>query len=1007
MTQKIAIIHQYSDAKDKQKTAIACIKAWQIVTSDHLKRMARHQLVLSESAIRQDALKFATMKLLKSLDDDEQKKVLTVKAYIEACSDTQKAWKSIHQGHRNALQREKAWGKAEIRDALAFKMVEHIEEYRPYLHHFSIGKLNRLGVSQYRIEKGEERAADRLKNLSIHAEKHQMACAVASIFSKEPLETKEQLASLLKNQSKAVHPHLIRLSEKTKKPLDELWREINQRAKSYEENHFKKSLNAQEKICFDTIKTYQSLNKELAIHFASTIYALEKGNEIPETIKQAQSKAAILRNQIATTVHNNDSFDKILHFFKIDNIKQQSANHDKRETVMRFKQATSNFEQKKETALIIASDIKGHYPFIKEFGINTKILTTLMRIEERRIFIGELNQTQKDDFFKCMDYKITDQKASHLWKAIFSDKEQGLPLNQQKLIQVQQLMAKRDGFAYVLHQTSDIQGLLVREKLDPIKIEQHARQHKARLQTVHQLNETKANLFHQLEHRIESMNHKESTQWHKAWAAFKNDLQRVSKNQSLYQEAIETIQKSPLIVTKNETSLLSQYDLDNKASILDEIVDKAQLESKGFYDASKITEALIANSIETYRTIFGEPKKITSREMRYSGGLIISLKGRKAGSWYNFSEGCGGNPLSALMKERGISFQDALKEGAIIAGISGCVLPMKREKKLHDLCELREEKNKIISAKSILKGGMPISGTLAETYLKEHRGIEHPEQLNILYWPKGALWKAIDDNGALYEKINKIPALLIAAKNKQGEITGVQRIYLDEKNATKNTFMENAKLSKGRIEGSAGVLQTGGKHATLYLAEGPETGATIAMANPKATVLVSFGLSNLKNLGKLIKSFYPSEVIIAGDNDFSSKNSTAKITEAAKEILMKEGIDVTIITPQSLAGREKTDWNDVHCSKGLQQVKQQLGLNEINPGIHKIAVRLNNEKSLELEQYVNNFVVIKNQFGKAIPKNYNVDYLNGNKANEPYQRSFDIDRTKEFQRNQKEMDIEL
>lgn len=74
MTEKQALIHQYTDAKNKQKTAIACIKAWQIVTSDHLKRMARHQLVVSESAIRQDAFKFATMKLLKSLDNEERKR---------------------------------------------------------------------------------------------------------------------------------------------------------------------------------------------------------------------------------------------------------------------------------------------------------------------------------------------------------------------------------------------------------------------------------------------------------------------------------------------------------------------------------------------------------------------------------------------------------------------------------------------------------------------------------------------------------------------------------------------------------------------------------------------------------------------------------------------------------------------------------------------------------------------------------------------------------------------
>nr|WP_161515950.1 hypothetical protein [Legionella pneumophila] len=98
----------------------------------------------------------------------------------------------------------------------------------------------------------------------------------------------------------------------------------------------------------------------------------------------------------------------------------------------------------------------------------------------------------------------------------------------------------------------------------------------------------------------------------------------------------------------------------------------------------------------------------------------------------------------------------------------------------------------------------------------------------------------------------------------------------------------------------------------------------------------------------------------------------------------------------------------MHCSQGLNQVKHQLGLNEINPEIQKIAVRLNNKKSLELEQYVNNYADIKNQLGKTISqKNYNTEYLNTNKEKEPPQKSFEIERIKELQRNQKEMDIEL
>lgn len=1010
--EKQSIIDQYLDAKKGNKTAMASFIAWKIATDDHLKRMARHQLAFSEGVIQQDAIKSATIKLLKGLEAEEKGKVLVIKAYVIACADTQKAWKLFHEGSKSNLQKEKALDKSEHRDKLAFKIAECIEEYKPYLHHFSIGKLNRLGVSQYLIEKGEEKAVARLENLGVHAKKYQLACAVTSFFDEKTSENREARASFLKSQSKAVHPYLIRFSKKTQKSVDELWREINQHAKKHEENIFKEQLSPQGKNFFDKVKQYKALNKELAICFSSTLYSLEKGKDVPESIQKAQRETSALRNEIALTIHNNSSFDKVLSFFKVDKdkIKQQAEKHNNRETVLQFKNSTSNFQNKKDAALNIASDIKGHYPFIKELGINTKTLNTLIRIEERREFINDLNEVQKNDFIKMLEYKITSKKAGRIWQSIFSAKEQNLPINQQKTLQAQQLTAKRDGLAYIICQQSENQDFFTREKLDPNKIEQHAQQHKARLKKINELNQIKTKLFHQLECRMESMTPPEANQWRKSWAGFQSNAQRISNNKALYQEAIKIAQKSPIILTTTEKELLSQYELDDNHQI-NKPNNPARLKKyTNFYDAANITESLLTNPIETYRVIFGEPKKITPKEMRYSGGLIVSLKGSKAGCWYDFSEGCGGNPISALMRERKISFQDALKEGAAIVGVSGLtnISPTIRTKKLDDITELQEGKNKIISAKSIIQGGKTIQGTIAEKYLKEHRGIENPEKLNILFWPKGAVWKATDDNGLLYEKINKIPALLIAAKNKKGEITGVQRIYLDEKNAKKNTFMENAKLSKGKIEGSAGVLQTGAKRSILYLAEGPETGATIAMANPQATVLVSFGLSNLKNLSALIKNYQPSEVIIAGDNDCSSKNNTLKTTEEAKDVLEKEGINVKIIIPKNLPDREKTDWNDVHRSQGLKEVKNQLGLININHKIHMIAAQLNNDKQANLKNYITAYRNSKNSAMASIPKDaYNINYVHLDKENNSIQKPIDRHDAKEFSWKQKEIDMEI
>ncbi|MBA3536437.1 MAG: hypothetical protein H0T84_07500 [Tatlockia sp.] len=59
------------------------------------------------------------------------------------------------------------------------------------------------------------------------------------------------------------------------------------------------------------------------------------------------------------------------------------------------------------------------------------------------------------------------------------------------------------------------------------------------------------------------------------------------------------------------------------------------------------------------------------------------------------------------------------------------------------------------------------------------------EGMAIRCWPKGALWVDFDNDGIRIEKPNKISVALIAARNVEGQVVSVQRIYLDEKTAGK------------------------------------------------------------------------------------------------------------------------------------------------------------------------------------------------------------------------------
>lgn len=980
-------LDQYLIAKKEDKKHLCSKLSWEICTNPNLKKRSRVHLGVSEATLKNEALKVQTIRLLKELNREEQVKLRTVKSYLNLSSRAAKEWKSVSLNTNNALQKKVYFETAAKRNELAHTIVERLEDYKPYLKHFSIGKTNRLGLSQYRIEKDDEYAIKQLEKLGMHAEKHQVVVELNRFFKEQHTEHKESLAVMLKEQSKKIHPHLIRLSQETNQPLAGLWSEINLYAKNHEEKQFSDNLSHQEKAFFNLVKEYKSHNRELATHFSSKLYCLEKGIEIPLTLEKQQIETLLLRNQIAEKIQNGSHVTKVLDFFKLDEEKllKQANTHNKRETVLLFKDSLSNFKERKESALKIASDIKGFYPLIKELGLNTQRLNAFIRVEERKSFINELSDAQKINYSKLIEYKNANRKAGSAWNSLFQDKEQGKSISQARLDHAQKLTAKRNCLAYVLHDKSELHTVFEREKINMTKIKAHSKQHASRLVHVKQMNLAKEKLLNQLKHRVPQMNPFEARSWHRSWNEFSSHAKRITSQFSLYDQVIASKKNNPLTFTDEQKALLNKYELghdvtqNNRVNPISNKINKRINTVNEFLDAKTINDSLLAKPEETYRAIFGEPKKITSREMRYSGGLVISLKGRKSGLWYDFSEDVGGGPLQAIMRERGMDFHEALKEGASLSGGYSFNNPniIRQQKSEKNQININEEKNKIRSAKSIVKGGIPIKNTLAERYLKQHRGIENPDRLNVLFWPKGSVWKGIDDNGNLYERINKIPALLIPACNEKNEITGVQRIYLDPKTGKKNSFMETAKLSQGKIENSAGVLQHGEKFGRIYLAEGPETGASIAMADPESTVLVSFGLSNLKNLSPLIKRYHPKELIIAGDNDTLSKNKTLEITHEARKFYENCGFSSHIIMPKLLPGMEKTDWNDVHRVQGIQGVKSGLGLskdkttnwvintaksiskqemkfiNNVNISPDKSTIHVNNNRSFEPKNNIN------------------------------------------------------
>jgi Ti-type conjugative transfer relaxase TraA len=344
------------------------------------------------------------------------------------------------------------------------------------------------------------------------------------------------------------------------------------------------------------------------------------------------------------------------------------------------------------------------------------------------------------------------------------------------------------------------------------------------------------------------------------------------------------------------------------------------------WDIDKITHALMQHPVETYTAILGKPKEHNATHLRYPNGLIISIKGTDAGKWYSFTEEVGGTPLSAIQKYLGLSFSEALAQGASLADLSDDEATLNDKpiivKHPEPTAKLNPHlQNGIVSAQSIWDGTVSVDGTLAARYFSEHRGVESLDGMEIRFWPKDVSWVECDAEGARIERLNKIPAAVIAARNAQGQVVSVQRIYLDENTAGKNTYLQNAKLTKGSNKGAPGVIQTGQPGGTLYLAEGPETAASIASLNKHVTVLTSFSVSNIANMAEVIKTYAPDKVIIAADND-GLDSSTRLTTEKACETLKNQGIDARIAYPPLLADKNKTDWNDVLVNGGMDALSK-------------------------------------------------------------------------------------
>lgn len=250
------------------------------------------------------------------------------------------------------------------------------------------------------------------------------------------------------------------------------------------------------------------------------------------------------------------------------------------------------------------------------------------------------------------------------------------------------------------------------------------------------------------------------------------------------------------------------------------------------------------------------------------------------GLFYCFGCGAKGDVIEYVKLREGVDFNQAcrlLEEGYVATGL---VRPSDAE----------TDTQRTSAARDIWNAAGPITGTPASDYLTR-RGLplEFTNQQADLRFARLSF-----DRSA-----TKHPALVAAARNVDGEIVAIQRIFLTEEG---EKLAPDCKRSLGPCKGAAirltGFNITNQSFDHIHVCEGLEDGLTLARMG-EAEVWVAMGATNLASVNLPAQC---TKVTIATDND----EAGSKASDLATSAFLKQNRSVNTWAPPP----QFKDWND-------------------------------------------------------------------------------------------------
>ena len=302
----------------------------------------------------------------------------------------------------------------------------------------------------------------------------------------------------------------------------------------------------------------------------------------------------------------------------------------------------------------------------------------------------------------------------------------------------------------------------------------------------------------------------------------------------------------------------------------------------------EISAHLQAHCKELCHHLLGSPNPRLSNSNNYrygkKGSLSIQLS---KGVWKDFESGESGNLFELIKTQVGMTdFPDVVQYSKDFLNITTDLPPLKPRQSINK-GETAHQKKMLRKAKELYDRSKPLRGTPAEKYLKKHRGITNTKNIELR-----SLDKIETYHGG---KRTYVPALLATIFDDKGNVSSVQFIKINPRTYSKDKRSDIPKMTNGAFKGYGCELNKKHDNGTIYVAEGVETGLSILEVKPDARVIVTFGVSNYKNL-KLDK--LGKDICFCLDNDGDATFKNENILSGIKAA-QKHGKNVSYIRPQT------------------------------------------------------------------------------------------------------------